>query len=203
MKLYIAKCSDFAGLEGAELLDPQRRERLEKYNKAEDKQRCLAAGLLLRCALGDMAAQIIYGEKGKPCLPNGPHFNLSHSGDYAVLGMSEHELGVDIEKIGGYKDKVARRSCTAEELAWLEAQDKAEFYRLWTAKESIMKATGLGLSMAPGSFSVLPCENGRHVIDGICWYLTWLALPGYCLCCACAADEEIELCFPDKKALLE
>ena len=100
MKLYIAKCSDFTELQGTELLSPARRKRLEKYNIIEDKQRCLAAGLLLRFALGAMAAQIEYTHKGKPFLRNGPYFNLSHSGEYAIMAVSENEVGADIQMIG-------------------------------------------------------------------------------------------------------
>ena len=202
MKLYIAKSSELARLDGVNLLSADRRAKLEKLNIFEDKQRCLAAGLLLRHVFGPRVGDMVYEEGGKPYLADGPFFNISHSGEYVVLAVSEKPVGVDIEKLGQYKEKLARRCCTDEELLWLEAQDKSEFYRLWTGKESIMKAVGKGLAMAPGSFSVLPAENGPHFVEGSCWYLRWQRLPGYYICCACAADENIELIYTEREILL-
>ena len=189
MQLYISNIRGFETLPGTELLSAKRRRQLEKLNKAEDKQRCLVAGLLLRHALGEAAARLQFTEKGKPWLPEGPCFNLSHSGEWVVLACSEHELGVDIEKLGEYKEKLARRCCTEEELLWLENRDKSDFFRLWTGKEAVMKATGLGLALPARSFSVLPLDNAPHVVSGRCWYLRWYDFPGYALCTACAVDE--------------
>jgi len=119
--------------------------------------------------------------------------NISHSGEYVVLAVSRHELGVDIETLGLYKDKLARRCCTEEEYIWLQTQRSEAFFRLWTGKESLMKATGLGFALPAGSFSVLPVSDGLHTIDGRSWYMKWLdILPGYALCTASAADENIE-----------
>lgn len=202
MKLYIAKATDYAELPGLERINAERRARLEKLRIAEDKQRCLAAGLLLSHVFGPEAENIKYGENGKPYFTKGPFFNISHSGDYVILGVSGHPLGVDIEKIGQYKEGLVRRCCTAEELSWLAGQDKAEFYRLWTGKESIMKATGKGFALSPASFSVLPAEDGAHFIECERWYLTWRRLPEYYICCACAEEEEAELIYPDRDLLL-
>lgn len=202
MKLYIAKSSDFESMDGAEHLSAERKARLEKYNMPEDKQRCLAAGLLLHHVFASRVEEIAYGEKGKPYFPDGPYFSISHSGDYVILGVSELPIGVDIEKLGQYKEKLVRHCCTSEEILWLDTQDKSEFYRLWTGKESIMKALGMGLAMSPASFSVLPAEDGAHIVENRRWYLTWMMLPGYYLCCACAGEERPELVYTDKELLL-
>ena len=203
MKIYITNVSRFADLPGLELLDPVRRGKLGKYNISDDKLRCLAAGLLLRHALGEGLKDISYTQSQKPYLPNESYFNISHSGEYAVLAVSEHELGVDIEKNGEYKEKLAQRCCTEEELIFLHgSKDKSLFYKMWTGKESIMKATGEGFRMSPRSFSVLPLEDGGHNIFGKRWYMRWLDLPGYSFCVACAENEDVELIFPDKEELL-
>lgn len=189
MEIYFCGIDEFADLAGSELLSPERRARMERYRKDEDRARCLVAGLLLRMALGPRAFTLCQNAQGKPYLPQGPCFNLSHSGEYVVLGVSEHAIGVDIERIGPFEERVARRCYTDAELAWLYAQEDAgAFYRLWTAKESIMKSTGLGFSMPPESFSVLPVEDGWHRTAAGRWFLRWYALPGHALCSACASD---------------
>lgn len=202
MQLYISNIHGFEALPGTELLSEKRRRELEKLNKAEDKQRCLVAGLLLRHALGEAAEKLMYGEKGKPYLSGGACFNISHSGEYVVLAVSENNLGVDIERIGVYKEKLAQRCCTEEEFLWLENRDKSDFFRLWTGKEAVMKATGLGLAMSARSFSVLPVEDGALLIHGRIWYLSWYELPGHVFCTACEADEEAGLYYPETKDLL-
>lgn len=203
MKLYIAKASDFVSLRGVELLTAERRTRLEKYNIIADKQRCLAAGLLLRFALGERAKYIEYAEKAKPILLGGPYFNLSHSGDYVILAVSENEVGADIERIGPYKEKLVRRCCTEDELSWLSLREGTAFYRLWTGKEAVMKATSYGLSMDPGSFSLSPAEDGIYVVSGRAWYLCWPELfEGYSICIASSAKEDIELVYLSEKELI-
>jgi len=203
MKLYIHRILASADLTGEKLLTPQRRARLAKYIRPQDQASCLAAGLLLRYAFGDLP-EPLQNAQGKPYFPHGPHFNLSHSGEYVILGVSDHSLGVDVEQLGDCDERVARRCYTAKELEWLHAQaDPAAFYRLWTAKESIMKATGLGFSLPPESFCVLPVENGPHTIGARQWFLRWWELPGYALCCATATEEEIQPYFVSREQLLD
>lgn len=203
MRLYHCRIDAFEDLAGAQYLPPARRARMERYRHQSDKARCLVAGLLLRAALGHAAAQIEEGENGKPCLSGGPCFNLSHSGDYVILGVSDRELGVDVERIAPWNDRVARRCFLPAELSWLYADPTENaFFRLWTAKESVMKATGLGFSMPPSSFSVLPMEDGPHGIEGRVWHLTWLALPGHAVCTAAASPEKPEIRALSRDALL-
>lgn len=203
VKIYYCGISAFADMAGTELLSPQRRMRLARYRRAEDRARCLVAGLLLRMALGESNASLQENAQGKPYLAQGPHFNLSHSGEYVILGISEHEIGVDVERVAPFDDRVARRCYTGAELAWLYAQkDPRAFYRLWTAKESIMKSTGLGFSLPPEGFCVLPMEEGWHTAAGGRWFLQWRELPGHVLCTACASDEALHLIRAERKELI-
>lgn len=175
MKLYCTVIKHWPGLSGAELLTPERRDRMHRYRRREDQLRCLAAGLLLRHALGAAHACLQYGPNGKPFLPDGPHFNLSHAGDYVLLGVADEPLGVDVEHIVPWDSRVAARVFTPDEQAWLAAQPgDAPFYRLWTAKESLMKLTGQGLALPPETFSIftVPCR------------LAWFDLPGHIACVA-------------------
>ena len=99
----------------------------------------------------DIAKQkFAYAEQGKPYLPNYPdvHFNISHSGEYVVCGVSDKPIGVDIQKIGEYNSDVAKRACNEKELVQIEnSLDKAsKFTKLWTQKEAVLKMYGTGIT---------------------------------------------------------
>jgi 4'-phosphopantetheinyl transferase len=91
-------------------------------------------------------------ENGKPRLdpPSPLRFNLSHSGDVAVVAVaSEREVGVDVEAVED-RDvaRLARRMfLAAEQAAVAEAADPLlAYHRHWVAKEAFAKATGKGLA---------------------------------------------------------
>ncbi len=186
MCLYICNISDFMNLEGLELVTAARKKRVLAYRRAADRARSLAAGLLLRrfCGVAD-DAQLVYGENGKPGLKDQSlYFNLSHSGDYALLATSDNEVGADIEKIAAHSEAVARRCFRPEEQEWLmrrEDRDRA-FFHLWTAKESVAKVLGLGLSLDPQSFCVLPPDKSARRIAGKNLFLDWQDHDGHIIC---------------------
>ena len=96
-----------------------------------------------------------YGEQGKTQIVNFPKkFNLSHSGDYVVCGVSNGEVGVDIQKWVPYKERTAERFFAKEEWELLQEKDEQErtelFYRLWSRKEAYGKYTGQGIGSAVG-----------------------------------------------------
>lgn len=96
-----------------------------------------------------------YGEQGKPQIVNFPKkFNLSHSGDYVVCGVSDGEVGVDIQKWVPFKERTAERFFAKEEWKLLQETDVEKrtelFYRLWSRKEAYGKYTGKGIGSAVG-----------------------------------------------------
>ncbi|MBR1742986.1 MAG: 4'-phosphopantetheinyl transferase superfamily protein [Lachnospiraceae bacterium] len=147
------------------LLPEERQLRVERYRFLKDKRLSLGAFLLLLWGLGEWGIssedlEICYHENGKPYLGNrnGVFFNLSHSGEYVICAVSEKEVGCDVEKISEYREGVAKRFFSSSEYEMLldlkTEQEKAEiFFRLWTLKESYIKAIGKGLSMPLDSFS--------------------------------------------------
>jgi len=176
-----------------ELLTPERRARMERCRGEDDRRRCLAGGLLLRSALGAEAVERLRrGAHGKPFLPGGPCFSLSHAGHWVVLGLGGCELGVDVEDCSRRLTEGVVRCLAPEERLWLaerRGEDPTAFFRLWTAKESVMKAVGLGLALSPRSFSVLPATDGTRVLCRGLWHLHWPELvPGYALCTASAGE---------------
>lgn len=143
---------------------PERRARVERIRRAEEQRRSLCAELLLQrvlCTKGITEYTVALGVHGKPYLVGHEDlfFNLSHAGKYVLCAISDKEIGCDIEGIDPSIDlAVADRFFAPEESAWIRAAEARKeqvdrFFRLWTLKESLMKATGQGFSLSPRSFS--------------------------------------------------
>lgn len=97
-------------------------------------------------------------QRGKPYFPQYPsiHFNLSHSGSFALCGIAEQPIGVDIQILRPFRPSLIERSCSDCELAWLHSRGMqySDFALLWALKESIGKQTGYGLPYPPSHLSV-------------------------------------------------
>lgn len=106
---------------------------------------------LLAQLTGQPAARLAWqtGPHGKPHLAMAPHFNLSHSGGWALLATSSsRELGVDLEGLSAreHLGDMRERILSEEELqAWAPTSTDA-LLRTWTRKEACLKALGTGLS---------------------------------------------------------
>lgn len=75
--------------------------------------------------------------------------NLSHSGDLAVIAVSDRPIGVDAERIQPPKDAVINRCYSAMEkelIAKENAFAAVRFTEFWTQKESACKRSGEGLA---------------------------------------------------------
>lgn len=177
-----------------------RLERAKKYRRPEDRMRCLAAGFLLSERLNVHSDDdLIYSAYGKPMLRSGAKcFNLSHSGDYAALAVADTPIGVDIELIQPFDRQIVDECFTAQERLWLrERETDAAFFKLWTAKEAVMKAIGMGLSLHPLSFCVLPADASAHIVRGQSWYLRSARVDEHMLCAAAGAP--FSLCLRREK----
>lgn len=182
MELYVADVQVLADkqvlAEKCKLLPRERTARMYKFRNFEDQLRCVGAGLLLEYGLqqrgytlcgnttGKKQTHLVTGSYGKPYLADtdGVYFNLSHSGIYVAAAFAECEIGIDVERVRTAKLAVARRYFDKEEYAYLESLylecgngdilDRA-FYKLWTRKESYIKAVGEGMHLPLADFCVL------------------------------------------------
>lgn len=165
----------------AVLLDERDRARRRQILRAADRDRFLAAWVLARLVLGarlgrDPAALRFdracahCGDPGhgKPFVQtpaSGLDFSLSHVGGLAVLAVSGRTVGLDVEDTTAGAQPLAP-ALTDRERA--ECSDYADFARLWTRKEAVLKAAGKGLAIHPRRIEVLgstlvalPEELGR------------------------------------------
>ncbi|MBK5647345.1 4'-phosphopantetheinyl transferase family protein [Acinetobacter proteolyticus] len=108
-------------------------------------------------------------EHGKPFLSSHAlHFNHTHSQQYYALAMSERvtDLGIDVEELDRKVrfDALAQHAFHAEEYqTWLlQDQDPEYWLRVWTTKEAVLKASGLGIRLDLNSLNtqVHPSNHG-------------------------------------------
>ncbi len=109
--------------------------------------------------------RFVAGPHGRPALDpshNRPdlHFNLSHTTGLVACALARQEVGIDVEPVErrAATGKIAGRFFTPREVALIEASPENErqrtFFRLWTMKEAVMKAMGLGFQLPLHAFSV-------------------------------------------------
>jgi 4'-phosphopantetheinyl transferase len=165
----------------AEAVTAEERDRAARFRFEADRQRFLQGRLLLRTFLGHHLGiaprdvTFVNGEHGKPEVPTGIlRFNLAHSGEWLLFGLArDRELGVDVEQHRTMSDalEIARRFFAPPEVAALEALDPAlhydTFFRVWTRKEAIVKATGLGISAGLDRFAVTSDAPDHVTLRGL------------------------------------
>jgi 4'-phosphopantetheinyl transferase len=112
--------------------------------------------------VGHEAIEPTVGERGKPALAASPtaiSFNLSHSGELALVAVAapDTEVGIDVERRRPRRDlvRLAERwlpEGDAEAVARAPEEERERaFYAAWTRFEARAKCTGAGLSgPAPG-----------------------------------------------------
>lgn len=124
------------------------------YNQTSKEQEHDCAYRLLQLMLereyGISEYSIGRTSHGKPYLESHPHIkiNLSHCKGMAVCAAGDVTLGVDCEGIRKLREGVVRRVCTPAETDMLRESQSPDltFTRLWTLKESFVKAVGRGVS---------------------------------------------------------
>jgi 4'-phosphopantetheinyl transferase len=164
-------------------LAPEERERGRRFRRRADADRFLATRAALRVLIGERVrraprdVRFRFGPKGKPyldaSLSDATRFNVSHSGNLAVIAMSRgRSVGVDLEQhrtLPDLLDLVRNTFHPWEKSQWLslkKAEQEGAFFRCWTRKEAFLKATGEGLTGGMGSFAVsfLRDERPRLVL---------------------------------------
>ena len=130
---------------------------------------------------------------GKPYLASHPHirFNLSHCKEMAVCGVGKTALGVDGECLRSVRSGVVRRACAPSEAQALAAAQQPDymFTRLWTLKESFVKAIGVGISypMHKAVFSLAEDELCTNITGAHFWQYV---IDHRYIIAACAAEPE-------------
>lgn len=173
---------------------------IDEYRKREQIKKGIpllklhhqAGKYLLRQALGDeVYDQTVFAKDdyGKPYIVGSPlYYNISHSGQYVVLVMSDTNVGIDVQlKKKAQKKKLAERffSKREQEMVHTDREDGENFYRIWCRKEAYGKYLGVGLNEAillANMYSEIP-DVEFHDLD---------VVPGYGLCICSGKGENLE-----------
>ena len=154
------------------VLSRDERARSDQYVFEIDRARSITArgGLrwLLSSYTGVPPDALIFqeGDYGKPLVRGTSihhEFNVSHSGDYILIGITTGaQCGVDIEgsRAGISEQSIGESFFCPREIQWLRQTEKG-FFRLWTIKEAILKAVGRGLSIRLSDVDVTDIAEGR------------------------------------------
>ncbi len=133
-------------------LSPDEAERAARFKFDKDRTRWTEARSALRCILAGYlnaeptSLEFSYGEHGKPAIA-GLEFNLSHSGDFAMIAVTENTpVGIDIERIRPDVDIAKLLNRLGEKDLPATA---TELYSRWTRREASTKAVGGQLFTAP------------------------------------------------------
>ncbi len=195
------------------MLDEERRERVKRLKRQQDRERGICAGLLLRHGFLEQGytkeeweqVEVALGPYGKPALKGYAnfHYSLSHSGEWVVCAVDTAPVGVDIQVMKEVKLTLAKRFYHAKEYERLiainyEELQKKEFYAMWAAKESYVKLTGRGIGegieqfVTEHTYQQMQDEAGERLAD-IKIYET---IPDY-IVCVCTREmtkaEQLEI----------
>jgi 4'-phosphopantetheinyl transferase len=149
------------------LLDATEQARAARFRFQHHRSSYVLAHALWRIALGTCLGleasrvPLTSTPAGQPLLPgSGLATSLSHSGHWVAIAIcSAATIGIDIERSPTHMtlQVLLPTICTPTELAWLQhlpesAREQAAL-ALWTRKEALLKAFGVGLTADPAALS--------------------------------------------------
>lgn len=184
--------SRFAADAAWERLTPDERKRAECFHQAGDRDRFVTGRGALRALLADALpggrdVTLEAEPGGRLVAPgSGLHVSVAHSAGLVLCAVAGRPVGVDVEHVAGRDPEPAllQRSCTAAELREVLATGAADrelaFLRIWTRKEAVGKALGVGLALPLTEVDV----RRRMTVAGLPhagrWRVRTLAVPpGY------------------------
>jgi len=105
--------------------------------------------------LGDLEKN----ENGVPLPFNGNYWSVTHKTEYVAGVIARDRIGIDLEKIRPFKEGLYKKAASEREWELSDADKIALFFRYWTSKESVLKASGTGIR------DLLKCRIDRIIDD--------------------------------------
>ena len=165
-------------------MNAERQKKILMLRRAEDRRVSLGAGYLAAKLTEPYSPQwqVRHDRDGRPVIVTdtgaiAPLFlSLSHSGTYAMAGLSNAPIGVDIQLRDEVRMEIAKRFFAENEKAYLQlaADKQSAFYEIWCKKECRIKTEGF---RDLRDLSVFPAPDGtafhEYTVEGYsCFALT-------------------------------
>ena len=161
-------------------LSPSRKRHVDRFQQLQDKERSLAAELLVQKLLKELGipnGTLHRAENGQPYLTGCElYVSISHCDAMVACAVSETPIGIDVERIRPMDLKVSRHVCVSEEKAYLMGDQPLSqeklchdpavlrlFFEIWTAKEAYFKKQGTGITNLK-SVNVLLLERQIFIV---------------------------------------
>ena len=146
------------------------KELLNKYKSESSKNEAIASLFLKKKYVGEY----YINEYGKP-LSDHIFFNISHSHSFIAIAISDSNIGIDIEKIRPFSNYLKEYISSNMEKEYIT--DEISFFEIWTNKEAIVKAYGVGVKENVKNIPSLPLNaikqykektffNKTFILDG-------------------------------------
>lgn len=131
-------------------LPEERREKADKMKQMVNKCQSVGVYILYQMALKE--------EKAEAASP----YNFSHSGNYCICSIDvndRHKVGCDVEVLRSMNENIAKRFYNPPETHYVLAGEDSEeisyrILRMWTLKESFMKAVKMGSNLSTKAFTI-------------------------------------------------
>ena len=180
------------------LLSCEEREKADWFLHREDRLRFITGRLMIRTLaeerLGNAYPEISLTEYGKPYIAGaeGFHFNISHSGSFVVLALSDSPVGVDTEQIVPIEWQDIAETFSPSEREMIDNADDPLrcFYRIWTVREAFSKEEGIGLSLFENEQPEIGYNSGTVNYRGKTLYFNVWEKDGHSVC-VCGAYGRI------------
>ena len=171
------------------LLPPADLARSRRYRRWQDGQATLLGRLLLRLALirhgfdPALLGAVTVDAADRPSLPAPLEFNISHTeGLVALITSRNGPVGIDVEYLRPLDPADLGTALTADDRRRIAAAGDpvAAMLHCWTAKEAVVKAAGLGITVPE-----LPLwRDGTMTCDGRTWWTATWTWPSHILTAA-------------------
>lgn len=181
-------------------VEEQRVDKIKRLRVTDDKLRSLGAGLLIKFIREKYGTEgaLLTDKFGKPYFENSKvYFNISHSGNYVVAAVSNHSIGVDVQRIQRDKHRIAEKNFLPSECEYInELEDDAviqqRFCEIWTIKEAYLKNIGIGLRKPLNSFEVSLKGDAPQIVGKKEYRFVQMKLDGRYIIAICASRKDAE-----------
>ena len=89
--------------------------------------------------------QLRKNDRGVPLPSDGIYWSLSHKPKYVAAVVASYPIGIDVEVIRPVHPGMNQKVASEAEWSRIPEERLERFFRVWTAKEAVLKAVGIGI----------------------------------------------------------